>query len=106
MELPNLVEEWRTDYTLGTMEILWRGESAERLLLREEGVMKDLGWEIMEEENIDRPWYTHFQPRRPGSWHDDEWQSTRFMLKRKELTGTLLASDPYPDPWRKTRYHQ
>lgn len=94
MDMPNLVEKWRTDYTFGSMEVLWRGELSERLLLRDEGEIKGLGWEILEEENIKRPWFIHFRPR------PDPNRGIRplkqFLLKRKNLTGPLFASTTSP----------
>lgn len=55
MDLPNLVEKWRTDYIFGAMEIPWRGEFENIEFLHKQSAMADLGWEVFEEEYMERP---------------------------------------------------
>ncbi|KAL9629529.1 MAG: hypothetical protein Q9204_005219 [Flavoplaca sp. TL-2023a] len=94
MDLPNVIEKWRADYTFGSMEVLWRGELPEKLLTRDEGEIKGLGWEILDEENIQRPWFLHFRPRPDPNRTMPS--SRQFLLKRKELTGLLVAATTSP----------
>lgn len=95
MDLPNLVEKWRTDYIFGAMEILWRGEFENIELLHKQSAIPDLGWEVFEEEDMERQWL--------GSYHRVGDSNTNpqihFLLKRKKLTGPLVASDPNPFTW-------
>ncbi|KAL8848386.1 MAG: hypothetical protein Q9221_006585 [Calogaya cf. arnoldii] len=56
MDLPNLVEKWRTDYTFGAMEVFWRGEAIRKNFLDQQTVIADLGWEVFDEEEMERPW--------------------------------------------------
>ncbi|KAL8668526.1 MAG: hypothetical protein Q9168_006846 [Polycauliona sp. 1 TL-2023] len=90
MDLPNLVEKWRTDYTFGCMEILWRGDFTKCILLRDRDLIESLGWEILEEKSMNRPWYTHARANDHGR---NGYRKSEFLLKRKPITGPLLASD-------------
>ncbi|KAL8652543.1 MAG: hypothetical protein Q9226_004226 [Calogaya cf. arnoldii] len=97
MDLPNLMEKWRTDYTFGAMEIFWRGEAIKTDFLDQQTLIAELGWEVFEEEDMERPWLgPYFSFGGP-----DTFPLIHFLLKRKKLTGPLLASDPCPSEFKR-----
>lgn len=62
MDLPNLIEKWRSDYTLGRMTVLWRGEAESHWLKEKQALIEQQGWEILQEEDKERPWFTYSRP--------------------------------------------
>lgn len=101
MDLPNLIEKWRVDYTSDArcrpIEVRWKAESYKEPFTEQRGLIEEQGWEILEEEEAER-----FQIIRIGPPHEyAPYPTTRFLLRRKELTGPLVAADPNPHLWRK-----
>ncbi|KAL8665157.1 MAG: hypothetical protein Q9168_007760 [Polycauliona sp. 1 TL-2023] len=102
MDLPNLIEKWRDDYTHGRMTILWRGETEGFWLAHNRALIEQLGWEILPGDDTERPWLTWSRP-----WHPitrDPPPIEHFMLKRKKLTEPLMAADPVPRHYRRNDF--
>ncbi|KAI4266912.1 MAG: hypothetical protein LQ337_008610 [Flavoplaca oasis] len=92
MDLPNLVEKWCADYTSGAIEVLWRGEATREDFLPQQIAIANVGWEFFEDQEMERPWLGSCYRLGPN----DEIPQIHFLLKRKSLTGPLLASHPCP----------
>ena len=92
MDLPNLVEKWCTDYTLGALQVFWRGEAMRQDFLPQQIAIANVGWEVLEEEEMERPWL--------GSYYriglNNEVPQIHFLLRRKQMIGPPLASPPCP----------
>ncbi|KAL9037770.1 MAG: hypothetical protein Q9180_003534 [Flavoplaca navasiana] len=101
MDLPNLVEKWGADYTFGAMEVLWRGEATREDFLPQQIAIANVGWEIFEDEEMERPWLGSYYRLGPN----DEIPQIHFLLKRKSLTGPLLASNPCPSKPNAKRFY-
>ena len=88
MDLPNLVEKWRIDYTTDfrcrPVEVIWKAESYRKASTDKRELIKEQGWEILKEEEAEKSW------PRSGT----RYPTMRFTLRRKELTGPLVAADP------------
>jgi hypothetical protein len=104
MDMPNLMEKWRVEYTIAQgnklVEVLWKVES-ERLLVEEKKMLiQERGWEILGEEEAEyvAPPFLGEEPP-PVSHSDAPRPTIRFMLKRKELRGPTIAADPNPYPY-------
>jgi hypothetical protein len=99
MDLPNLIEKWRVDYTTDfrcrPVEVLWKAESFRKESTDKRELIKEQGWEILEEEEAERIRIVQLNPREYGPY-----PTMRFTLRRKELTGPLVAADPSPWTWR------
>ncbi|KAL8710281.1 MAG: hypothetical protein Q9220_005051 [cf. Caloplaca sp. 1 TL-2023] len=96
MDVPNIIEKWRSDYTLGSdarpIDILWKVESFRQLFIEKRTLITRQGWDILTEEEAEFSW-----GRAPGSPAYDPWPSMRATLRRKKLTGPLMAA--YPNPY-------
>ncbi|KAL8881606.1 MAG: hypothetical protein Q9198_001219 [Flavoplaca austrocitrina] len=101
MDLPNLVEKWCADYTLGVMHVFWRGEALREDFLPQQIAIANVGWEVHEEEEMERPWLGSYYRLGPN----DEIPQIHFLLKRKSLTGPLLASNPCPSKPNTKRFY-
>jgi hypothetical protein len=101
MDLPNLIEKWRVDYTIGIgrrpVEVLWKAESVRKLSMEKRGLIEDQGWEILEQEEAERSWQTKFDPDPPEY---APFPTMKFTLRRKTLRGPLVASEPSIWSWR------
>lgn len=107
MDLPNLVEKWRTAYfsnkVCGSLEVIWIAESSSEAYIQKRDLIEDVGWEILQEEDVEI-----IQKRYRGP-HEPELELahwvTRSLLRRKPLIGPLMAADPdpYTDWYRKPR---
>jgi hypothetical protein len=95
MDLPNLMEKWRVDYTTDfrcrPVEVIWRTESFRKESIDNRKLIRERGWEILEEVEAERPRiapanFPEFAP----------YPTMRFALRRKELAGPLVAADPSP----------
>ncbi|KAL8992965.1 MAG: hypothetical protein Q9169_006697 [Polycauliona sp. 2 TL-2023] len=104
MDFPNLVEKWRTDYTFGCLEVLWRSELSEDWRMRDQDKFKELGWELLEEESMERPWFTHIRAGGGRRWRGR--LKMECFLRKKKLTGPLLATDLIQGWTERGRYHQ
>lgn len=98
MDLPNLIEKWRTDYSSGTLEVLWRTEAYREPFLQNRKSIEDLGWEIVEEKQAERF-------RLASSPEPTAFPTMRLLLKRTKLTAPPLAADPDPYSWITRRYY-
>ncbi|KAL8789974.1 MAG: hypothetical protein Q9213_000860 [Squamulea squamosa] len=95
MDLPNLVENWRTKYTSGgrgrNVEILWNTSTDKYFFLSARTLIEQLGWQIVG-DNKDA-WmkvieYPTVEPTEPST--------IQLLLKRKEFVTMPVAADPYP----------
>ncbi len=102
MDLPNLIEKWRVDYTSDAwcrpIEVLWKAESHRRPFTEQRQLIEEQGWEIVEEEEAERFQLVQVHPRKKFA----PYPTMRFSLRRKELSGPLVAADPNPYSWRTT----
>ncbi|KAL8738163.1 MAG: hypothetical protein Q9181_001021 [Wetmoreana brouardii] len=93
MDLPNLIEKWRTDYTSGgdwrSLEVLWRAETWKGTFLERRALIEGQGWEILEEKEAQRFLPIQFAPDERFTY-----PTIQLLLKRKQLTVPLLAADP------------
>ncbi|KAH6664540.1 hypothetical protein B0J14DRAFT_247704 [Halenospora varia] len=99
MELPNLVDKFLDLYTRSSglkdfVEVLWKGSASRRILLAEQGTIKDLGWMMtlspIEEDEVS--FYPDSFPVSGGV--------TKYVLRRRRIVGALMAQDP--SPWSRT----
>ncbi|KAL8996919.1 MAG: hypothetical protein Q9169_003678 [Polycauliona sp. 2 TL-2023] len=104
MDLPNLIEKWRNDYTHGRITILWRGEAESSWLTENRALMEQQGWKILPGDNIERPWLTWSRVWCPETRNPPPL--VHFVLKRKKLTGPLMAADPISGHWRQRSFAQ
>lgn len=113
MDMPNLIEKWRAEYTIAQgnrpVEVLWKVES-ERLLVEEKKMLiQERGWEILGEDEAEyvAPPILGVEPPPvappilgegplPVSHSYAPRPTIRFMLRRKELRGPTIAADPNP----------
>ncbi|KAL8918396.1 MAG: hypothetical protein Q9208_007366 [Pyrenodesmia sp. 3 TL-2023] len=102
MDLPNLVETWRTSYfsdaSFGSLDIVWKAEVGRDDFHNKRTLIEQVGWKIFNEQEAQRI-YNPFS--RPG---DDRVSPTmRFSMRRNQLTSPLMAADidPYTDWYRK-----
>lgn len=88
MDLPNLMEKWRVDYTSkdnGTpMEVLWKTRGFRDKALDKRELMKEQAWEILAEEEIE----------------NTRFPQLAFTLRRRPLEGPLVPSNPSPWSFR------
>ncbi|KAL8888156.1 MAG: hypothetical protein Q9215_004372 [Flavoplaca cf. flavocitrina] len=101
MDLPNLIEKWRCDYTRGNMTIVWRGEAEDDWFADMQALIEHQGWEILPGDDAERPWLTYTRDWVKGCGH---LPLVNFMLKRKQLTGPLTAAEPVWNPLKRARY--
>lgn len=70
MDLPNLMEKWRVNYTSGRrsrlVEVLWKAESFRKETIEKRELIKQQGWEIMKEEETERLRIVKMNPREYG----------------------------------------
>lgn len=102
MDLPNLVETWRTSYfsdaSCGSLDIVWKAEVGRDDFHDKRTLIEQVGWKIFDEqeaEHIRNPF------SRPG---DDRVSPTmRFLMRRDQITTPLMAAeaDPFTDWYRK-----
>jgi hypothetical protein len=101
MDLPNLIEKWRVDYTTGTrrrpVEVIWKAECLRILYNEKKGLIEDLGWDILEQEEAEKSWQIESVDARREDIPDP---TMKFTLKRKALVGPLVASEPSSWSWR------
>ena len=101
MDLPNLIEKWRVDYTTGTtrrpVEVIWKAECLRTLYNEKKSLIEDLGWDILEQEEAEKSWRIKFIDDRIEYIPDP---TMKFTLKRKALVGPLVASEPSSWSWR------
>lgn len=88
MDLPNLIEKWRVDYTTGTkrrpVEVIWKAECLRKLYNEKKGLIEDLGWDILEQEEAKKSW----QIGTVDNYRENIPHPTmKFTLKRKALVG-------------------
>ncbi|KAL8773307.1 MAG: hypothetical protein Q9209_001701 [Squamulea sp. 1 TL-2023] len=95
MDLPNLIENWRTKYILGghgrNVEILWNTSTDNDFFLNIRTIIEQRGWQIVWEHND--AWmkaieYPTREPTKPSI--------IQLLLKRTELITMPAAADPYP----------
>ncbi|KAL8929843.1 MAG: hypothetical protein Q9208_000987 [Pyrenodesmia sp. 3 TL-2023] len=102
MDLPNLIERWRTDYTsVGssrTLEILYKAEADRALFLQKRALIEEQGWEIVGEEAAERLQFL-------GGTESIEFPTMRFLLKRKKITAPLMPAAPDPYSWKPKSYY-
>ncbi|KAL8834408.1 MAG: hypothetical protein Q9176_007495 [Flavoplaca citrina] len=101
MDLPNLIEKWRCDYTRGNMTIVWRGEAEDDWFADMQALIKHQGWEILPGDDAERPWLTYTRDWVKGCGHPP---LVNFILKRKKLTGPLMAAEPVWNPLKRARH--
>ncbi|KAH6677606.1 hypothetical protein B0J14DRAFT_584710 [Halenospora varia] len=94
MDLPNLVEKFRSLHTQ-RVEVLWKGEECRQELEDQQAIIERIGWDInvlpsKHDELHPNPEYHGCHPV------TGEWRIAKYILKRKELTGTLWAQEPCP----------
>jgi hypothetical protein len=99
MDLPNLIEKFRVDYTAEVgkrcrMEVLWKAESTKDAFVDHRGRIQERGWEILKAEEAERPRTHPLAQAEYGSI-----PTMRFILRSKELTVLLMAEDPSPYSW-------
>lgn len=95
MELPNLVETFIDLHTRRSgerdlIEVLWKGMASRRVLLAEEDLINDLGWNMsitpIEEDQASFP---NCKSLIPGG-------VTKYTLRRRKFIGRLTTQDPSP----------
>ncbi|KAL8952483.1 MAG: hypothetical protein Q9222_001624 [Ikaeria aurantiellina] len=105
MDLPNLIEKWRTSYfsesSYASLDIIWKAAVGQYYSIENRRMIEALGWDICEEQE---GMYTHEFQSRPGQ-KPREFPVTRIWMRRKPLTGQLIAAapDPYSD-WQGRPY--
>jgi hypothetical protein len=92
MDLPNLVEKFRSLYTQG-VEVFWKGKVCRQELEDQQAIIKGMGWAMTmapaEEDTFHRnPEYHGCHPK------SNEWRHAKYTLRREALTGPILASGP------------
>ncbi|KAI4112196.1 MAG: hypothetical protein LQ339_000204 [Xanthoria mediterranea] len=94
MDLPNLVEKWRAEYTsddrLRIVDILWTTKTDKKFFLDAKTFIEHLGWQILEHQEDE--WY---QPTDPPTTSPTASPPISLLLQRKKLTATLVADHPY-----------
>ncbi|KAL8830859.1 MAG: hypothetical protein Q9170_005542 [Blastenia crenularia] len=101
MDLPNLLEIWRTSYFSGnsgaSLDIVWKAEANPDLFHDKRSMIEDLGWKIFNEQKGSRIYNPY---RRPGK--DVIYPTIRFSMRRGQLTFPIMAADPdpYTDEYR------
>jgi hypothetical protein len=99
MDLPNLMEKWRVDYTMGhgrrPVQVVWKAESFRKESLEKRELIKEQNWKTLKEEEMERPRVVKVDTREWGPC-----PTMMFALRRKELKGPLVAADPSPWSWR------
>ncbi|KAL8748520.1 MAG: hypothetical protein Q9184_007245 [Pyrenodesmia sp. 2 TL-2023] len=102
MDLPNLIEKWRTDYTTvgscRTLEILWKAEADRALFLQKRALIEEKGWEIVGEEAAERLQIF-------GDTESITFPTMRFLLKRRTITAPLMPAAPDPYSWKPRAYY-
>jgi len=105
MDLPNLVEKFRTLYTLSPsseslVQVSWRGECRPLVWHRQDDVVSRIV--ILDHvKNIeDHDWELDISPMKEDdtTWkpHNEERQVPTFVLRRKQLAKPLMADNPNP----------
>lgn len=99
MDLPNLIEKWRADYTSDSgcrpIEVLWKAESHMEPFIEKRGLVEEQGWEILHEEEGTKLRLVNWQTKEYSPY-----STIRFTIRRKELTGPIVAADPNPYIWQ------
>ncbi|KAL8887765.1 MAG: hypothetical protein Q9215_004705 [Flavoplaca cf. flavocitrina] len=94
MDLPNLIEKWRAEYTLDGrlrhVNILWTTKTDRTFFLGEKDFIEHLGWQILEEQEDKWYWPTDTPTGCPGAP-----SNVSLVLKRRKLTTTLAADNPF-----------
>lgn len=97
MDLPNLVEKWRVDYTTGVgcrpVDVVWKAECSQKLLFEKMGEIQELGWDVSEQEEAVIQFINAEAEYPPVP-------TTKFKLRRKALVGPLVAAEPSSWSWR------
>ncbi|KAI4242355.1 MAG: hypothetical protein L6R40_004084 [Gallowayella cf. fulva] len=92
MDLPNLLETWRAQYTSDdrcrNVDILWRAYTYKCFFIDNKTLIEDLGWQILEAKEDE--WSRAETPRTGFTT-----SSVRLCLKRKKLTEKLTGPKPY-----------
>ncbi|KAH8650964.1 hypothetical protein BGZ60DRAFT_534142 [Tricladium varicosporioides] len=94
MDLPNLVEKFRSLHSR-RVEVLWKGKECRQELEDQQAILEEIGWDVnvlpsKHDEIHPNPEF-HFCHPVTG-----EWRIASYVLRRKELAGTLWAQDPCP----------
>lgn len=95
MDLPNLVEKFRLDYTMkdescSPVEVLWMGKTVRHSFNDNRSLMQKHGWEIVKTEDEDPPELTWCGTVIPPIFR------IRFTLRKREQPAKLVAEDPSP----------
>jgi hypothetical protein len=99
MDLPNLIERFRSTHTGngdGGLEVLWIGKAIRSAFLENESMIQELGWEIVQMEEMEHVFYRTNLPLGAELATKVTTLMMKFMLRRREITGVLRASDPSP----------
>jgi hypothetical protein len=106
MDMPNLIEKWRAEYSssangLRRVEVRWIVET-EAIRLDEKRVgLEEQGWDIVSEEpaeTMDVTCLVEGDTRFRTSYDDQPLPrpTVKFVLRRRELTGPVIGSEPCP----------
>jgi hypothetical protein len=94
MGLPNLIEKFRSLHTRN-VEVLWKGQDCRQELEDQREALEGMGWEVKlfaAKQDILHP-HPEWYGCHPAT---NEWTFAKFVLKGRELTGTLWAQYPCP----------
>ncbi|KAL8889621.1 MAG: hypothetical protein Q9215_003129 [Flavoplaca cf. flavocitrina] len=101
LDLPNLVDIWRTKYFSGTnhdaLKIVWKAEVGISDFHEKRHLIEGIGWNITDMRETERI-YNPF--RRPGD--DRVIPTMQFLMRRDEVFGPITAAGP--DPY--TRWYE
>jgi hypothetical protein len=100
MDLPNLIERFRSNHTENgdsRVEVLWIGEAQRSHFLDNENMIQQRGWEIVTRTEAERVYYRTWKPP-PGVEMEKKVTTLtmKYTLQRKEITHVLVAEDPSP----------
>ena len=100
IDLPNLIEKWRVEYASDArckpVEVRPEAESYRDPFTEKRGLVEEQRWEILEEGEAERLRVIQIAPNKYAPY-----PTMRFSLRRKELSGPLVAADPNPYSWRR-----
>ncbi|KAL8947373.1 MAG: hypothetical protein Q9222_006339 [Ikaeria aurantiellina] len=101
LDLPNLVDIWRTKYfsdtNQGALEIVWKAEVGREDFREKRHMIEGVGWKIFDVHEAEHQYGFGGTP----GW-DMMAPTMHFLMKRDEITEPILAVDPSPY----TRWHK
>lgn len=101
LDMANLVEKWRGEYA-DSLDVLWQVETETVRIDEKKALMRERGWDIVREERAEtlEAWgmvegWTLPLSSQQADW-DEPKPSVKFTLRRREVRGPVMASEPNP----------